>query len=96
MNTVLAPTETDASSERMAAAGLRAFVRIADAWGLSVDEQLALLGQPPRSTFFAWRKHPERAANRMSAVVAPVMVVTRFMIAPVSDCAPPGRSARAH
>jgi hypothetical protein len=29
---------------------------------LSVDEQLRLLGQPPRSTFFAWRKDPERAA----------------------------------
>jgi hypothetical protein len=50
------------SSERMAAAGLRAFVRIAEAWDLSVDEQLALLGQPPRSTFFAWRKHPDKAA----------------------------------
>lgn len=62
MNTVLAPTETDVSSERMAAAGLRAFVRIADAWGLSVDEQLALLGQPPRSTFFAWRKQPDKAS----------------------------------
>jgi hypothetical protein len=46
----------------MGAAGLRAFMRIAEAWGLSVDEQLRLLGQPPRSTFFAWRKHPERAS----------------------------------
>jgi len=45
----------------MAAAGLRAFVRIAQAWELSVDEQLALLGEPPRSTFFAWRKQPEKA-----------------------------------
>ncbi|MDP3222257.1 MAG: MbcA/ParS/Xre antitoxin family protein [Rubrivivax sp.] len=45
----------------MASAGLRAFARIAQAWGLNVDEQLALLGQPPRSTFFAWRKHPEKA-----------------------------------
>jgi Protein of unknown function (DUF2384) len=62
MNTVLAPTETDVSSERMAAAGLRAFARIAEAWGLSVDEQLALLGQPPRSTFFAWRKQPDKAS----------------------------------
>jgi Protein of unknown function (DUF2384) len=62
MNTVLAPTETDVSSERMAAAGLRAFVRIAEAWGLSVDEQLALLGQPPRSTYFAWRKQPDKAS----------------------------------
>ena len=48
--------------EQMAAAGLRAFAGIAEAWGLSVDEQLALLGQPPRSTFFAWRKQPEKAA----------------------------------
>ena len=45
----------------MGAAGLRAFARIAEAWGLTVDEQLMLLGQPPRSTFFAWRKHPEKA-----------------------------------
>ncbi len=48
--------------ERMGAAGLRAFERIAQAWGLSVDEQLCLLGQPPRSTYFAWRKQPEKAA----------------------------------
>jgi hypothetical protein len=47
---------------QMSAAGLRAFARIAQAWGLTVDEQLCLLGQPPRSTFFAWRKDPERAA----------------------------------
>ncbi|MBX3635651.1 MAG: DUF2384 domain-containing protein [Rubrivivax sp.] len=46
---------------QMSAAGLRAFARIAQAWGLSVDEQLCLLGQPPRSTFFAWRKDPDRA-----------------------------------
>ena len=47
--------------ERLGAAGLRAFARIAEAWGLSVDEQLRLLGQPPRSTFFAWRKQPDKA-----------------------------------
>jgi hypothetical protein len=47
--------------QAMAAAGLRAFERIATAWGLSVDEQRSLLGDPPRSTFFAWRKQPERA-----------------------------------
>ena len=46
----------------MAAAGLRAFSRISQAWGLTVDEQLALLGQPPRSTYFAWRKQPDKAA----------------------------------
>ncbi len=45
----------------MGAAGLRAFIRIAEAWALSIDEQLSLLGQPPRSTFFAWRKQPDKA-----------------------------------
>ena len=63
MSAVLAPAAPPTvSPERMAAAGLRTFERIAQAWGLNVDEQLCLLGQPPRSTFFAWRKQPEKAA----------------------------------
>lgn len=49
------------SAERMAAAGLRAFGRMAAAWSLTVEQQLVLLGQPPRSTFFAWQRDPERA-----------------------------------
>lgn len=49
-------------TEALSAAGLRAFEGIAGAWALSVDEQLCLLGQPPRSTYFAWRKNPERAS----------------------------------
>ncbi len=66
MSAVLAPHRAPegpaVSPERMAAAGLRAFARIAEAWGLSVEEQLRLLGQPPRSTFFAWRKAPDKAS----------------------------------
>ena len=63
MSAVLAPSPpTDISPYRMAAAGLRAFERIAQAWGLSVDEQLCLLGAPARSTYFAWRKHPDRVS----------------------------------
>jgi hypothetical protein len=62
MSALLKPEDTaQAAPQQLAAAGLRAFVRIAQAWGLSVDEQLCLLGQPPRSTFFSWRKQPERA-----------------------------------
>ena len=63
MSAVLAPRSTPPNipAEQMAAAGLRAFARIAEAWGLTVDEQLMLLGQPPRSSFFAWRKHPDKA-----------------------------------
>ena len=64
MSAVLAPEERakSFSPEELAAPGLRAFERIAQAWQLSIDEQLCLLGQPPRSTFFAWRKNPERAS----------------------------------
>ena len=40
------------------AAGLRAFVRIAELWHLSVAEQLTLLGISSRSTYFKWRKDP--------------------------------------
>ena len=63
MSAVLAPAPpADINPDRLAAAGLRAFERIAMAWGLSVDEQLCLLGAPPRSTYFAWRKHPDKAS----------------------------------
>jgi hypothetical protein len=63
MSAVLHPAHAPAvTSAQMAAAGLRAFARIADHWGLTVDEQRTLLGEPPRSTFFAWRKTPEQAA----------------------------------
>lgn len=55
-------THASVDAQQMAAAGLRAFARIAQAWDLSVDEQLLLLGQPARSTFFAWRKRPEKAS----------------------------------
>jgi len=38
---------------------LRAFANIAEAWGLSVAEQLKLLGIASRSTFFKWRRERE-------------------------------------
>ena len=40
-------------------AGLRAFENIAEAWGLSVAEQLKLLGIGSRSTYFKWRREAE-------------------------------------
>lgn len=61
MSAVFQPGSAPVSAAQMAAAGLRAFARIAEQWGLSVDEQLKLLGSPPRSTYFAWRKHPDKA-----------------------------------
>jgi uncharacterized protein (DUF2384 family) len=44
----LSPTDT-----RIA---LQSFANLASAWGLTTDEQINLLGSPPRSTFFKWRK----------------------------------------
>lgn len=35
---------------------LRTFFRIADAWRLNIDDQVKLLGEPARSTFFNWKK----------------------------------------
>jgi hypothetical protein len=62
MNAIPQPAKATPSSAQMGAAGLRAYARIAEHWGLSTDEQRQLLGQPPRSTFFAWRKAPAQAA----------------------------------
>lgn len=61
MSAVLQPARASPSAAAMAAAGLRAFARIAEQWGLSTDEQRRLLGEPPRSTYFAWRKAPDKA-----------------------------------
>src|SRR5688500_1302675 len=54
-------THRDSSSGRSGAislggAGLRAFVNIAEAWDLSIADQLKLLGIASRSTFFKWRR----------------------------------------
>lgn len=44
------------STPALGGAGLRAFANIAEAWKLSVAEQLTLLGIASRSTFFKWRR----------------------------------------
>lgn len=43
---------------------LRAFFRIADAWGLSTAQQRLLLGSPPSSTYFKWKKQGDGALPR--------------------------------
>lgn len=35
---------------------LDAFIKIAELWGLTTDQQITLLGSPARSTFFKWKK----------------------------------------
>lgn len=43
---------------RFSGPGLQAFLRIAELWNLSEDEQMILLGAPTRSTFHKWKKDP--------------------------------------
>src|SRR5262245_35789378 len=52
-------------------AGLRAFANIAEAWKLTVADQLTLLGIASRSTFFKWRRErdprlPQDTLERLS------------------------------
>lgn len=62
MTIQVAESKREISAAEMSAAAVRAFTRMAGLWGLTVEEQLLLLGEPARSTFFAWRKNPERAS----------------------------------
>lgn len=43
---------------------LRAFFKIAKVWGLTEEEQLAILGQPDQTTFDAWRREDATAVTR--------------------------------
>ena len=53
---------------------LRTFFRIAELWSLSAEEQMTLLGQTARSTFFKWKKDanavlPKDTLERISYIV---------------------------
>lgn len=45
--------------EALGEAALNGFFGLAAAWGLSVQEQLVLLGHPSRTTYFNWKKNPK-------------------------------------
>jgi len=49
---------------RLSGPGIRAFFRIGQAWGLSVQEQMDLLGLESRSTFFAWKRAQDARLDR--------------------------------
>jgi hypothetical protein len=46
---------------RMSAAGLRAFFKIAEQWDLAVGDEMKLLGEPARATYFKWKRDPNNA-----------------------------------
>ena len=47
---------TPADTQSLAAAGLRGFFGIAEKWGLGEKENLVLLGEPGRATYYNWKK----------------------------------------
>lgn len=70
------PTASAPAIDRKASSGpaLRTFFRIAEAWGLSVEEQMTLLGLTARSTFFKWKKSadallPKDTLERISYIL---------------------------
>jgi hypothetical protein len=63
-----------ARPRNMAGPALRAFFNIASAWNLSAVQQRKLLGNPPSSTFFKWKRDlagslPRDVIERISYVL---------------------------
>ncbi len=48
----------------LGAPALRAFFAIAERWDLRVNEHRRLLGEPPESTFYKWKREREAALSR--------------------------------
>lgn len=48
----------------LTAPALRAFFTLADRWKLRVAEQRKLLGDPPESTFYKWKRERDGALGR--------------------------------
>ncbi len=55
---------SDISGPDLAAAGLKAFFRITDAWQLKDDDRRVLLGSPSRTTYYDWKKGKHGTLSR--------------------------------
>lgn len=53
-----------AAEPALAGPGLRAFFRLAERWQLRIAEQRKLLGDPPESTFYKWKRERDGALAR--------------------------------
>src|SRR5437763_11161336 len=50
--------------DRLSGPALRTFFSIAEAWRLSNDESMCLLGEPRRSTYFEWKRAGDGRLDR--------------------------------
>src|SRR5687768_6150127 len=56
MTNAISERERGKSPQKASGPALRTFYRIGRAWGISTKEQMKLLGNPPRSTFYHWKQ----------------------------------------
>jgi hypothetical protein len=63
-----------ANRKRLSAPGLRAFLGIADVWGLSEQQRLLILGMPSRSAYYGWVK----TAQGQGDLTLPADTLTRI------------------
>lgn len=56
METTSLQVAASVSNKNVSVPALRTAFRILDAWGVSNREQIMLLGNPPRSTFYRWKR----------------------------------------
>lgn len=64
-----------ATNKQLAPIGLRAFFRMSEGYGLTVAQQMTLLGEPSRSTFYNWKADriagvPHDTLSRLSYLMA--------------------------
>lgn len=59
-----APSRYPAATDAMAGPALRGFFNLADRWRLRVGEQRRLLGDPPESTFYKWKRERDGSLGR--------------------------------
>jgi Protein of unknown function (DUF2384) len=65
MNGHLQKQTVPATAQRdLSGPALRAFFNIASAWNLNVKQQRTLLGNPPSSTFFKWKRDSGGSVSR--------------------------------
>ena len=75
MNAHTNPSPSRATDRKgLSGPALRTFFRIANLWGLSVEEQMTLLGVAARSTFYKWKQNqntvlPKDALERISYIL---------------------------
>lgn len=53
-----------APAGELGGAALRSFFRLAEHWNLRIAEQRRLLGDPPESTFYKWKRQQDGALGR--------------------------------